>query len=122
MFGKLAVKSAVFTLVLAAFGAFDPVEARADGTFDCLPTAVAEYSNRVHVRCSNTWAAGGDTIEFIAIDKTDDAETARFVAMGNAALLGKKKFSVYLLTSSTSNVSGCLSTNCRTPTSFGVKE
>ena len=122
MFRKLAIKSAAFVLALAAVGAFDPLEARADGTFECLPTSVAEFSNRVHVRCSNTFAAGADVVEYIAIDKTDDAKTTRFVSMGNAALLGKKKFSVYLLTSSASNVSGCLSTNCRTPTSFSVKE
>jgi hypothetical protein len=121
-FGSFAKKSLMLSFAVAAFVAWDAREARADGYFECLPDAVAHLSNRVHVHCSNSWAAGGDTVTYIAIDKTDAEKVAHFISMGTTALLAKKKFNVFLPTSSSTNVNGCDANNCRTPTYFSVKE
>lgn len=118
---KKTVSSFIAAMGLAAL-LVSPLEARADGYFSCTPDNVIEFAGRVHVHCTNTWAAGADTISYIAIDKTDTAKLARFVSFAQGAVLAKKTFYVYLLTSSATNVSGCQTSNCRTPTVFGLSE
>jgi len=112
---KFALAAALFCGIGAA-----PSAAFADGWFSCEPSEVLAFSNRVHVRCDNTWAAGSSSIRYIAVGVSDADAAARFVSLANAALLSNKFFRVYLLTSSTTNTSGCGSSDCRTPTAYGV--
>lgn len=97
-----------------------PATALADW-FNCEPTEVIEWSTRIHVRCSNAHAIGSSSIRWVAIDKTDVDKAARFISLANAALLSDRIFLVQVSASSGSNVSGCLATDCRTPSAFGVK-
>ena len=109
-------------LVAVAVGivGLTPKMARANVWFNCVPTQVLEFNNRVHVGCSNGWTTGGSQIRYLAINKNDAEKLGRFVAFANAALLSNRFFRVYITASSASNVSGCGQSNCRTPTSFGV--
>lgn len=98
-----------------------PSVASADTWFECNATQVTEASNRVVARCSNTLITGGSNVIFFAIDKTDAARASRFIGMANAAVLSKQPFLVYAPTFSTTNTAGCQASDCRTPTSFGVR-
>ncbi len=89
--------------------------------FSCEPREVLELSNRAHVECRNSFNANGSNIRYIAINKNSSSTLDRFVKLATAALLSNKYFRVSISTSSSSNVSGCVSSNCRTPTSFGVR-
>jgi hypothetical protein len=117
-------RTSYVTLValISAFFALGLIPAQAmAGWFACEPNEVMELGNRIHVRCSNTVTLDGDTVRYIAIGKSDDARSARFVSMGNAALLSGKTFIVHIPWSSDSNTAGCATSNCRSPTAFGVK-
>jgi hypothetical protein len=119
------MKNGAFGLKLLAlvsvFGIVGLVPAQAmAGWFSCQPTEVIEFGNRIHVRCSNTVTLDGDVVRYVAIGKSDNATSARFVSLGNAALLSGKVFRVYLATTSASNTTGCLASDCRTPAAFGV--
>ncbi len=117
----------VFTLLTSiSFQVMDPSEAQADGWFECIPTQITEINERITVRCSNSFEG---TTNYIAIKvynsvatQTLDLEKAkRFLFMANSAMATQRFFYVYLLTSPSSNVAGCLATNCRTPIYFGMR-
>jgi hypothetical protein len=107
----------VFALALAAV----PSVARADAWFECQAIGVYENNNRVSVLCSNTLIANGDDVVYFAISNSDAAKAARFVSMAATAVASGQIFSVYAPTLSTTNISGCQASNCRTPTSWGLK-
>lgn len=107
------------TLIIAGLTALPSIASA--GWFSCTPNEVLEVDNRIHVRCSNSVVLDGNTIRYIAIAKTDESKAARFISLGTSALLSGKIFQVYIPTASSTNVSGCAATDCRTPTSFGVK-
>ncbi len=115
-FHRLAV-GALFGLGLAA----SPSLALANTWFNCEPTEVLEVGSRVHVRCSNSVLLGSSTVRYAAVSTSNASAAARFIALANAALLSNKLFRMYLPTSTATNVSGCLVSDCRTPTAFGVR-
>lgn len=104
------------------FASLAPQVARADVYFNCTPDSVMEFGTRVHVHCLPGIIVGADTISFFAINTTDAEEARRFITLATSALLSKKFFRVLVPTSSATNVAGCLATDCRTPTVFGVKD
>ena len=89
-------------------------------TFECAARDVYEYSGRIHVYCTNSITLDGDKVRFVAIAKTDADQAARFVSMATAAILSGKTFRTSIPESSSSNVSGCKSKDCRTPYGFGL--
>ena len=96
-----------------------PFSAKADW-FGCVPTEVMELPNRIHVKCSNAHAIGGQRIRYVAIGKSDLRKTHRFINFAGAAMTSEHVFKVDIPSSSDSNVGGCKSNDCRTPTAFGV--
>lgn len=101
---------------------FATERARADAFFECIPDEVTEFSNRIHVRCENSIATpAGNVIRYVAIAKTDAALAQRFLTLANAALLSGRFFLVLIPDSATGNVSGCGSSDCRTPPTFGIR-
>lgn len=120
MFNRTRMFTALFVASFAGAIILLPAAAKADSWFSCQPTEVIELSNRIHVRCSNTITAGTDVVRYLAVGKTDTNAAARFISLANAALLSGKIFRVIVPTSSATNIAGCLTTDCRTPTTFGV--
>jgi hypothetical protein len=114
---KFGLNAALAFAGLAAFA----TEARADW-YNCRPIEVLEFSGRVHVRCSNVMTLGGNRIFFVAIKNTDDLKVQRWITLANSALLSGKIFKANIPASSSTNVSGCLAADCRTPTAFGIGE
>ena len=108
-------------ILATAFIAFAPSEARADGWYECQADQVLEQSNRVRVRCKNVLSINGNNVTFFAIDKTDATKASRFVSMASASVLSGQLFIVFAPDSSATNVSGCDAGNCRTPTTFGLR-
>jgi hypothetical protein len=111
-------------LLLSAFIASIalPATAKADTWFSCQAIEVMEFSNRIHVRCSNTITVDGDVVRWLAISKTDQDRASRFFSAGTSAILSGKFFRVVIPESSSTNVSGCLASDCRTPSAFGVRD
>lgn len=110
---------ACLSAVAFGFTSVSPTAARADW-FSCTPTEVIELGNRIHVRCANTVTFGSDVIRFIAISKSNASQAERFISFANAAYLSGKSFRVDIPRSGSGNTSGCLASDCRTPTAFGV--
>lgn len=88
--------------------------------FACQPDLVTESSNRISVHCTNSISLNGNTVTFVAISSTDTAKAARFLSVATSAFLSGKKLSVNIPSSSSTNVSGCAASDCRTPTDFGL--
>jgi hypothetical protein len=118
---SMNIKRALLTLCAAAFLALAPAVARADTWFECTPIQVTEASNRVDVLCSNSLPLSADTIIYVAIAKTDVAKASRFVSMATAAVLSGQIFRALVPTSSATNTAGCDPNNCRTPSTFGLR-
>ncbi len=115
------IKRALMSFCAAAvFLALVPAVARADTWFECQASEVTEATNRVSVRCSNTLPLGVDTISYVSLATTDIAKASRFVSLASAAVLSGHVFRALVPTSSATNTAGCLSTNCRTPSTFGL--
>ena len=113
---------ALVTAILFAGLSLAPTEAKADKWWTCNVSEVMELGSRIHVRCSNSTSMGSDTIRYIAVADSPADDASRFTALGNAALMSGKEFRVYIKTSSSTNVSGCASSDCRTPTAYGVRD
>jgi hypothetical protein len=119
----LAGRARAALAVLTMLAAFLPaVPASADGYFECIPDELTEFSDRIHVRCTNGYVTtGGQTIRYLAISKTDTARAQRFITLANSAMLSGQFFLVLVTDSASGNVAGCGSSDCRSPTSFGVR-
>ena len=114
---RLIVKVRVLLLgILLVIGGVAAVPNAASADWlTCNVREVGEFSNRVHVRCWNSIVVNGNTVTYLAIGKTDTTMVARFISLATSSLLSGKPFSVDVPVSATGNVSGCGSTNCRTP-------
>jgi hypothetical protein len=115
------LKATITITALALPMAVEQREARAD-FHSCQAEEVIELDNRVSVRCTNSIMLNGNVVVYVAIAKTDVARTGRFISLAQAALLSGRPFFVDLPVSSTSNVTGCAATDCRTPLFFGLKK
>jgi hypothetical protein len=88
--------------------------------FSCRPFQVIEYSDRINVSCRNSIALGSDTVTELAIPNNNDLRAQRYVAQATAAVMARDVFRVDVPESSSSNTSGCGTSDCRTPGRFGV--
>jgi hypothetical protein len=78
---------------------------------DCVPTAVATYQGRVHVRCA---ASVGGGIIYFAVQTTDAAYAARFVSVASSALVAGRTLKVlYDPADLTGGSFGCATGDCR---------
>lgn len=118
---KIGMVMVAFGIMIGTLSAA-PSIASADTFFACTVVNVFEYSNRVHARCSNSITLNGNTVRYIAISNSDGNKAARFTAQATSAFLSGKKFIADLPTASTTNTSGCASSDCRTPSSFGIAD
>lgn len=83
---------------------------------DCIPIEIREYATFIRIRCSNTY---GSNVDYWAVSKSDKGQAARFLAFVTLAQQTGNKFYVGY---TTTNVSGCNTSNCLTPTAFGIKK
>lgn len=83
---------------------------------DCIPIEIREYVTFIRIRCSNTY---GSNVDYWAVSKSDKGQAARFLAFVTLAQQTGNKFYVGY---TTTNVSGCNTSNCLTPTAFGIKK
>jgi len=117
--------SSLFVLSALVLGASSIAPSQAHAAwFSCNPDEVAEVGgNRVHVRCAtNIAVASGVSIRYIAISNSNVGAAARFVSIATSALLSGKTFRADLPSSSSTNVTGCASSDCRTPAGIAVQD
>ncbi|NVJ02080.1 hypothetical protein HV824_28715 [Myxococcus sp. AM009] len=77
----------------------------------CVPTNVAVFSNRIHVKCAASVAGG---IWFFALASSDTAFMNRTLTLLTTALASGRTLAVDYNPSSTAGTSvGCLSSDCR---------
>ncbi|GHG76935.1 hypothetical protein [Comamonas sp. JC664] len=77
----------------------------------CVPTSVAVYTNRIHVRCASSVAGG---IWFFALSTADTAHVNRTLSLLSTALASGRTLHVDYNPSTTAGTSiGCLSSDCR---------
>lgn len=117
---KVAEQALIARLAALALAAL-PSMALADTWFECRAISIVESNNRVAVQCSNTVDANGDDVFYVAISNADAPKTARFVSMASTAVVSGQIFYALIPDSAATNTNGCLSTNCRTPWSWGLK-
>jgi len=90
--------------------------------FACQADEIVEFGARIHVRCANSYElASGDDIRYIAIGKDDIAKANRFTSLGTTAVVSGYIFYVKMPEESDSNVPGCQTNDCRTPSAFGIR-
>jgi hypothetical protein len=88
-------------------------------TFDCAPSTVAAFTNRVHVSCS---PADGSIIYFAYCSTKDSAGANRFLSVFTTAKALGKGINIYFDPADTSGTScGCQAGNCRVITGAEVK-
>lgn len=106
----------ISALVIAASSAFASIPVMAD-EHQCIPINVLSFSNRVHVKCSNPV----NSIAYFALPLTDAAVVDRFLKIANTALVSEKKMYVgYGANDTTGTAFGCLASDCRKLTYFGI--
>mgnify|MGYP001360767452 CR=1 FL=1 len=84
-------------------------------SMNCNIDQVAIFSNRAHIRCSNSVIVGSDTVYSFAIANTTANKTLinRMMAIGLTNMSMNRYVHVYFETLSSSNPSGCLTSDCR---------
>jgi hypothetical protein len=90
----------------------DPAEANAAQTWvACTPSSVATYSERIHVRCSESFSE----ISFFAYGtKKDPAGAARYMSMATSALISGRNVKILYDPEDQSGASiGCQTGDCR---------
>ena len=80
-------------------------------------TEVLGTNPRIAVFCRNAQSVSG--VRYIAIPSSA-SYAARFLSQAQAAMLSGKNFFADIPVSSATNVPGCLASDCRTPTWFGI--
>ncbi len=89
--------------------------------YNCTPTGVAVFTNRVHVRCSQPVPT--TTISYFAYCSTTDSATAsRFLSVFTTAKATLKAIDIYYTPTDLSGAScGCSNADCRVLTGAEVK-
>src|SRR6266567_3302497 len=54
--------------------------------FNCTPTTVGVFTNRIHVQCTTSTTDGSSVISFFAVPVTDAQFANRFLTMASTAL------------------------------------
>ena len=112
---RLAV---IFTVLVAALlltgsGAmYASAPAAPVDIFTCVPTGIAAFNNRVHVRCSP--AAPGGITYFAVCTASDSASASRFLSVFTTAKVTSKNIVIFYTPSDTSGAAcGCAAADCR---------
>jgi hypothetical protein len=88
--------------------------------FDCTPSTVATFTNRVHVSCSP--AATGGIVYFAYCSGNDTGLANRFLSVFTTAKVTGKGLNIYYNPSDTSGTAcGCESGDCRVLTGAEVR-
>ncbi len=104
-----------------------PFSTHATAWFSCQADEVMEFSDRIHVRCSNplsiSYRGTNSNVRYIAITKDDTAKANRFTSVAPTSVISGRTFRVEIEENSEAhNVAGCRPSDCRTPTAFGIQE
>ncbi len=76
----------------------------------CTPNNVAAFSNRIHVRCNESYS----NIRYFAYPTTNAAAAARYLSLLTSAQVAGHTLSILYDPADTSGTSyGCLATDCR---------
>ena len=121
----VVVSAVVVTVVL--FGVTFLVQARtlsaSADSFLCAPTAVATFTNRVHVRCSTGAAPGNAIFYFAYCSANNSAQASRFLSTFTTAKVTAKNLVIYYTASDLSGVNcGCSTADCRVLTGAEVQQ
>lgn len=102
----------IFTLSMVLM----PQSAQADETALCNASNIMTYSNRTHVRCTESFSG----IQYFAIGHDDSSATARILSILTAGALAGKTLIIGYDASDTSGTSiGCRENDCRLIKSAG---
>jgi hypothetical protein len=100
----------VATGLVFALSAVLAETAVADTAVICTPTGAASFSNRVHVRCSQSFSG----IAFFAYKSSDSAGAARYLSLATSALIAGRNVRIFYNPADQSGTSiGCQASDCR---------
>ena len=122
-----AIVMSVVAITAVLLGATPQLQARTllapTDTFLCTPTAVATFTNRVHVRCS-TGAPPGSAIFYFAYCSANDAALAsRFLSTFTTAKVTAKNLYIFYTQSDQSGANcGCSTVDCRVLTGAEIQQ
>ena len=113
----------VMLALLAALAASTPTLASTSkaptSIFNCTPSTVAVFTNRVHVSCN---PADGAIVYFAYCSTKDSAAASRFLSVFATAKATGKKLYIYFNPSDTSGTAcGCQSGDCRVITGAEIR-
>ena len=92
-------------------------------SFTCTPTAVAAFTNRVHVRCSAGAPPGNAIFYFAYCSANDSALASRFLSVFTTAKVTAKNLVLFYTPSDLSGTNcGCSTTDCRVLTGAEVQQ
>jgi hypothetical protein len=98
-------------LLIASQPAFSAPDTPSD-YFTCVPTGVATFDERVHVRCNAADPNG--IVYFAACSDKDSANASRYLSIFTTAKVTGKNLGLYYDLSDTSGTScGCSTSDCR---------
>ena len=84
--------------------------ALADTWVVCTPTGVASFSNRIHVRCSQSFSG----IAFFAYKAGDSAGAARYMSLASSAMISGRNLRIlYNPADQSGTAIGCQAGDCR---------
>jgi hypothetical protein len=116
-----------FLLVLSLLQAPRPVLADppipSDAWVSCKPVESMIFLGvRFHVKCDQGWTnpSTGNEYRYFAISATSTAQVEQAMSMVQTAQISGKRVKMRIKTGSSSNPSGCLTSDCRAFTSIGV--
>lgn len=77
---------------------------------------------RFHVKCDEGWSnpSTGNEYRYFAISASNTAQVEQAMSMVQTAQISGKRVKMRIKTSSSSNPSGCLTSDCRAFTGIGV--
>jgi hypothetical protein len=105
--------------VLALAGLLSAGAAQAANTWgSCTPVEVMSFSNRVHVRCSTTFATG---ILYVAIPTSNSAEAQRALTIAQSALVAGRPVVFWYESTATGASIGCGTSDCRVMNAIGAR-
>ena len=76
----------------------------------CTPKGVATFSNRIHIRCAQSFSG----VFFFAYGSKDSAGAARYMSMATSALISGRNVRIFYDPADQSGASiGCQTSDCR---------
>jgi len=89
--------------------------------FNCTPTEVAVFPERIHVKCSSSATDGTANIWFWALSTSDAQRANRFLSTATTSLVSGRTLRFSFKPGDTSGAAfGCLAKDCRTPSIIAI--